>query len=214
MTGKLKRLVLELTNSDLTLLSQIHHGLNETPLLEFFQVLDLDEALVFELGSWIIRNEEHEEFRRLFLDESVYSATGLYGVFNYLLHSRLGGGRLNNARRKISEDLISLNHSLNQFRNLRDISLAQRLSTISIEAEEKLISQLTYPTKRYAWEHDPRRTQETGDIIIPFSVSKSPSREDLVLGYAKSIADTIGGYLELYEQEKMHLQAHKLVEVV
>ena len=92
MTGKLKKLILELTGSDLTLLQQIHHGLNETPLDDFFQILNLDEALAFEAGSWVIRNEKSKEF---YLLSRIHSATGLYGVFNYILFSRLEKERLN-----------------------------------------------------------------------------------------------------------------------
>lgn len=207
MAGKLKRLILELTGSDLTLLQQVHHGLSETPLDDFFQILDLDEALAFEAGSWVIRNERSKEFGRLFLGKSIYSAAGLYGIFNYILISRHGTERLTKARgdARIPEDLVHLNQELNlNFRNQK-ASLAHRLSTVSPEAETQLVSRLTLPTKHYAWEYNLRRSQEVGDSVTPFRASNTPTGEERVEGYARLIANTVNGYLELYKEEKSGL---------
>lgn len=186
-----KGLILEICGGNPWFISDVHHGLCETPLQDFYPHLNLDELLVFEAGSWNLRSNQDTEFRRMV-------ETGrIYDLFN--IANREGFPVLN-AVKKLQR-WKKKHEQLNPFkgRNLRE-----KLEGIDSAAIKELIEGLKQPAKTYVFEcqyHDAKMAKggdNYGIEIMRFQ-SVYPKKGNIVPAFASEIARLLGKYPIHYE---------------
>jgi len=186
-----KGLILEICGSNPRFISSVHHGLYETPLQDFYTNLNLDEALIFEAGSWSLRNSRDAEFRNLIRTERVYD------LFNRINNE--GFPVLN--RNKRLQKWKEKHEQLNPFRGR---NLRERLERVDSTDIRELIEKLEQPTKTYVFEcqyHDTKMARDgdnQGIEIMRFQ-KVYPKKGNIVPAFASEIARILGEYPTHYE---------------
>lgn len=188
----LKQLVIELCGSNPTLISSLHHGLNETPLQGLYPAyLNLDEVVAFEASSW-----KRREIDPHFFPGFVGSAD-LYKIFREVL--QIGHPWLNKYRTQtFSGSTSALHEKLNPF---SEQNLRERLEQVEKGPELMLTDCLCQEINEYVFEcqYAERKHERGGDnyklIIMEFQ-PLYPKRETIVPNYASEIARIISRYHE------------------
>jgi len=186
-----KGLILEICGANHRFISSVHHGLYETPLQDFYPHLNLDEVLVFEAGSWNLRDNKNHNFREL------VEAGDTYDIFNRINNE--GFPVLN--RNKRLQKWKEKHGQLNPFRGR---NLRERLERVDSDAVRELIEKLKLPVNTYVFEcqYQDAKMARGGDnsgIEIMRFQSVYPRSEKIVPAFASEIAKIVGRYPTHYE---------------
>jgi len=186
-----KQLVIDVTGGNHGLIEEVHHGLAETPLNDFYQWLNFDEAIAFAAETWK-RRHLSGNFGEL------AKKSDLYMLFSDVYRDAMP--RLN-ANKFISEKLRKKHNDMNPFgRNLQE-----RLEQVDDEAVEKLRESLQESTTEWVWhgQYQGRKAWRGGDNyklrVMEFMPTAYPRKGRIVPGYASEIARLVSDYPMDYE---------------
>jgi len=186
-----KKLLIELSGGDESLISSLHHGLFEAPVLaNFYPHLNLDELVVFAAQSWEFRSERDAEFLHL-----LQSQNSIYDIFNYVNNS---GFSWLNGNKSISDESKPKYERLNPFKgkNLKD-----RLERVDEKFQRTLRDRLKEDVDEYVFEsqYQRRKSARNGDnkglVVMNFQpVYPQKNREKRVEGYVLGIHRLLSAY--------------------
>lgn len=185
-------LLIELSGNNNGLISSLHHGLRETPLQEFYPVLDLDELVAFAASSWKGREQRYSQLTRL-----LSSHAEAYEMFSEVY--RIGFPWLNKYK-DISPANRVKHERLNPFQGK---FLQDRLTQVDPSAVEQLREKLAEPVSEYVFEcnYYQRKKERDGDnykLEVMTFQTVYPRREKIVPLYAQEIARMLKKYSTNY----------------
>ncbi len=175
------------------LLQCSHHGFYETPLDEFYPVLNLDEAFSFAAKSWYQRSEAPESVSRLttFSDQTE--------IFSQIIGE---GTEWLYSNRNLSPESIEEAKRLNPFDSL---SLRERVSLINQEHWDVLKANLRQFVKNYEFKVNYpialRRAGGDSSRLVRMDFQKFyPSKKYNSINFAKEIARMLAEYPDVYAE--------------
>jgi len=166
-------------------IEHVHHGLIETPLSDLYPVLDLDELIAFEAGSWQLRNNNGLRINT--------QTSDVYDIFSHIFNS---GFPYMNKNKEISEKMKDKHNKLNPFRG-RD--LRPRLETINQDSISNLRKSLQEETNTYVFEcqyHDTKRARGGDNYKLEIMRFQNvyPKRGTIIPAYATEISRIVSQY--------------------
>ena len=183
-----KQLLIEICGGNQGLISSIHHGLSESPLNQFYPVLDLDEVIAFAASSWKSREKDQQGFAN-----TINRLPNAYALFSEVY--KIGFPWLNK-RKNVSLGLKPKYDLLNPFSGK---DLGDRLGMVDTEDVEELKKRLLEPACEYVFQiqYHQRKMERGGDnynLIVMNFQSVYPKAGVIVPKFASEIVRIISRY--------------------
>jgi hypothetical protein len=194
-----KKMLLELTGGNQTLIGSAHHGLFETSLKEIYPYLDLDEAIAFAASSWQSRDRDIKGFRKTLDNVGLFE--GIYDVFGDVFKIGMPWVK---KHKNIPEEMKEKHKKLNPYggKDLRD-----RLEAVENGAIPRLVDKLREETNTYVFEcnymEEKMARGGTNYKLEPMHFQNAyPKKGVNTVNYAAEVARMIKRYPAVYDGER------------